>query len=439
VIRRWSRILGLTLVVVLLCVAVTLWCRLRPPDLPAPLPQPDLSAVPEDVTRALETQLANVRRQPRSADAWGRLGKTFMANEFRNEARESFAVAEALDSREGRWPYLTGMVVLGSDLDGAAAAWERALTCPEPYPPTHYQLALVLSRLGRLDEAHRHLDFVKKSMPGHPAPQLLEARLAVAAGDWENARTILEQAIRSNPRESALLAELARVEARAGHWELAFDLEQRAGRWVGTERQLDDPWRQEVLALEPAGKAGALRAERLLAAGQLEAAVIEMEQIVRTRPNLVETRLDLAETLLRLGKTQRAIDEFDSLRRAFPDDVKTLVKFGWAEATLGHVSEARELFRQALLRKPDLSEAHFAQGFLAERDSAWPEAIDAYRRVVSLEPGSVKARMALATALEKSGDRSAARSEAQQALAMSKSNPSVRAAVEAFLQRLAVE
>ena len=98
--RRW--LLGAILLLVLAGVAFYFY-RNRPVA-PVP-PGEDLAGLEPAVREAVEMARRGVLAEPRSADAWGKLGETLLANELDTLSGACFAEAERLDPEEGRWPY----------------------------------------------------------------------------------------------------------------------------------------------------------------------------------------------------------------------------------------------------------------------------------------------------------------------------------------------
>ena len=102
--RHRGKLIGLALVVALL--GAVAWWRFAPssdagPQLP-PLP-PNLED--PEVIEALTAARDAVTKAPKSAEAWGRLGMTLLAQEFDREADECFATATRLDTVEPKWFY----------------------------------------------------------------------------------------------------------------------------------------------------------------------------------------------------------------------------------------------------------------------------------------------------------------------------------------------
>src|SRR5437764_523279 len=100
--RRWTAlaILGVAL---LACVAGG-FALLRGRHFPPPVPAPDLGEADPKVAAAVREAQEKVRREPRSAEAWGRLGTVLTAHDYHAEAEPCFVEAQRLDPHEPRWP-----------------------------------------------------------------------------------------------------------------------------------------------------------------------------------------------------------------------------------------------------------------------------------------------------------------------------------------------
>src|SRR5438105_554199 len=130
--RRWPVVV---LTVVLLAGtgggAVWYWWRGRVPQPPV-VP---LEGVDGQVAEVVTGELERVRREPRSVDAWGRLGKVLMANGFIPQAVQCLAVCERLDPRDPRWPYLRGLGTQREDPEQALVYFQRACQlCERSHP-----------------------------------------------------------------------------------------------------------------------------------------------------------------------------------------------------------------------------------------------------------------------------------------------------------------
>ena len=89
--RHWYLGLGLLLLTAGLGGGIY-WAFFAGPKVIDP-PTPELSGVDAAIREAVEEGLAQVRKTPRSADAWGRLGMILTSHIFGNEALACFMAA----------------------------------------------------------------------------------------------------------------------------------------------------------------------------------------------------------------------------------------------------------------------------------------------------------------------------------------------------------
>jgi hypothetical protein len=88
-------------------------------------PAIELAGVDPAVVRAVEAAQEALNQAPRSADAWGQLGKTLLAHGFYVPAYTCLAQAERLDPIKVHWPYLQGIALISSDPPDPAQAIEK--------------------------------------------------------------------------------------------------------------------------------------------------------------------------------------------------------------------------------------------------------------------------------------------------------------------------
>ena len=98
-----------------------------------------------------------MRRAPRKADAWGRLGLALYANNYFVEAADCFACAERLDGSNPRWPFFAMEIARrrGDDAELIAKARRAAELSDRPPADVLVRLAEALAAAGRYDEAEQ--------------------------------------------------------------------------------------------------------------------------------------------------------------------------------------------------------------------------------------------------------------------------------------------
>src|SRR5260370_40365307 len=72
-----------------------------PPELP-------LERMDKAVAEVIETAFDDVRRDPRSGEAWGKLAAVTSVNGYTAQAAACLVQAERFDPANPRWPYLRG-------------------------------------------------------------------------------------------------------------------------------------------------------------------------------------------------------------------------------------------------------------------------------------------------------------------------------------------
>ncbi len=147
-----------------------------PPELP-------LSQLEPEVAAQLGALRDKLIENPRSGDAWARLGQAMLAYGVVREAAECFAQAEQLQPGEPRWPYLRGVCLHEHDPDAAVGHFRHALEL-RGRPGMRYLLADVLVSQGRLDEAQVEIEALMVADPANPRLRLLRGILASRRGQW---------------------------------------------------------------------------------------------------------------------------------------------------------------------------------------------------------------------------------------------------------------
>src|SRR6266700_33282 len=117
-------VVGFVLAFSALGYGVYLWRR--EPAETAP-PTIDLSGADPGVVQAIEQARTEVRQQPRSAVAWGRLGTLLAVHDFADGATICFAQAVRLDPIEPRWPYFHAITLQKEDPSAALPLLHRAM------------------------------------------------------------------------------------------------------------------------------------------------------------------------------------------------------------------------------------------------------------------------------------------------------------------------
>jgi tetratricopeptide (TPR) repeat protein len=414
--RRWYRSAWLALLALalagLLGGGLYLFWRAAPEP-----PEVDTDGVDPAIAAAIDEARQAVRRAPRSAEAWGRLGTILVVHEFRPPGIFCLAQAERLDPGEVRWPYFQALASLrAAEPEEALPKLERAVAlCGDAFDAPRVRLAELLLSLDRLDEAEQHFRRLLEQNPRHPRAQLGLARLYHQRGDPRASLRYLVLPQTDARTRKAACQLLAEIQHRLGNESAAEEARQRAAR-LPEDPFWPDALNEEATALRTGRNAALLRARKLVKEGRTLEAVALLQNTVRDYRDADDAWLQLGQAFLGLKDPQAAEQALRRATELAPRSHINVYYLGAALIVRGDRPAALACFRKAVQLKPDFGPAHHNLGncLVAAGDPAG--AIDAYRTAVRCEPNLFEAHVALAALLTKKGQHAEALVHAQHAL-----------------------
>jgi len=343
--------------------------ELRPVALPdiasaSPEVQARLRERHESLTRAINDSTSTPGAL---AEAYGDMGKLFLAAEYFEAAEACFVNAGALAPSEMRWPYYLGHAFRRSNRnDQAAQAFERALAIQPNHVPSLVWLAEMRLASNRPDEAERLLETARGIEPQSGAVLYGLGRAALARQDFPNAVKQLEAALTIAPSASRI------------HYPLAL-----AYRGIGNRTQAEahlskrgevdlppaDPLMADVANLLQNAAAYEARGAQALDARDWPGAIEQLTKAIEIAPRNAYTRLNLGTAYYMQRDADRALEQY----------------------------------REAVRLQPSLARAHFGIGVLMETRRQDPAAIEEFTAAVTNDPSYIEARFSLANALRRSG------------------------------------
>jgi len=210
------------------------------------IPLPDLAGAEAEIVAAVDEARAAILAQPASGERWGALADRYMAHGWRREAAACYSEAERLDPERYEWPYLRGHSLSLRDLEGARAAFARAVAIDGSYLPGRVYLAQTLVRLDLLDQARVEFEHALARDPNSVDALFGISQLDLDTGRHAEARARLERAYRIDPEPSELHHALAQVYLVVGENDLARQFAASAAT-APPRRALDDPRRERAL------------------------------------------------------------------------------------------------------------------------------------------------------------------------------------------------
>lgn len=399
-----------------------------------------------EVRQAIERARRKVLDNPRSANAWGHLGITLLAQLFDREADSCLAEAARLDPQEALWPYGRGRIALKRDPDRALPLLRQALAVAANSPTVSaYRLPLAEELLERGEreeaEALYNAEWLRK--PENPRAALGLGLLAAQRGDTHTAVRFLTAARTSPFARQSATAQLANLTRREGNLAESARYEKEVDA-LPKDPPWPDPFLDRVMQL----RVGQSRYEREVDELErlhryAEAAEVWSAQLRRRRT--CQACLGAAINLARLDDYERALPLLREALQLDPDSAQahytmaltlfTRAEKSWQQSP-GTV-EAAEWFRQSILyarkaaqRKPDYALAYLFWG-LAHKHLGEPNAaLLPLRRGIACQPESVELNLALGEVLLQVGKEKEAETYLENARRLDAEDPRVRQALE---------
>lgn len=434
--RRWLLVVFLVLIGV--AGGALYYHRTRP--VPSVPPGEDLAGLEPAVREAIDAARRGVLAEPRSADAWGKLGETFLANELDTLSGPCFAEAERLDPDEGRWPYFQGGTLINQGESNAALPYLRRAVerCETGLTAPLEVLGETLMALGHIDEAEAQFREALRRRPDDSRAQYDLGLVAVARQDWKSARDSFSACLADPASRQKARFQLAAVLARLGDRAGADDFLAQARR-MPKDLEWPDPLIAEYLLRAVKKRDRYRRVEQLEAAGKYREAIGVLVPMTEQYPDDALPHLTLGKILGQTGDYARAEFVLRKAMRLDPGTVQplyftSLVLYlrgeelarnkGAEQQAQACFREAADLARKALRLQPDYGFAHMSLGLALKNLGRPAEAIDALRKAVRCNPELAEIHYYLGETLADQGHGAEARAQLEAALRLAE--PHVR-------------
>ena len=344
------------------------------PDL-RPVALPDISSASSEVQTRLRERHESLTRTINDttstpgamADAYGEMGKLFLAAEYLDAAEACFVNAGALAPSDMRWPYYLGHAYRRSNRnDHAAESFARALNLQPKHVPSLVWLAEMRLASNQPEEAERLLETARNLEPQSGAVLYGLGRAALARQDYANAVKHLEAALTLEPTATRIHYPLALAYRGMGNQPQAEAHLRKRG---DVDLSPSDPLMGEIANLLQNVAAYETRAAQALDARDWPGAIEQLTKTIELAPNNAYTRLNLGTAYYMQHDPERALEQY----------------------------------REAVRLLPSLARAHFGIGVLMEERGQDAAAIEEFTTAVTNDPGYLEARFSLANALRRTG------------------------------------
>ena len=375
----------------------------QPPEMSLPIPDPDTRAMEPQVREKIAWARGLVAGDPRSADAWGALGRTLQAHGLEPEADEAYLRAEEFGPADFRWPYLRATALRNIRPEDALTAAGRAAERNPGYAPIHLLAAELLESAGRADAAMDRYRQALETAPDSAPAELGIGRLLLRRGELEAARERLERAAALAPRAGPVHASLARLYARQGDAGAARAAAE-ASRQLPDLVPVDDPVLTEVWDEAVSAQGYQQRALRAEAAGDFEAAEALYDHLLGLQPDDPDILYNFGNLYVRTRRFGEAAKRYEGALAARPEHVAARVNLGSALLMLGRRDEATDHLLRALEDDPTDPDANRTLGGLFAYRGDNEAAIRHYRAVLARDPADGPVHRDLAIVLAAEGE-----------------------------------
>jgi tetratricopeptide (TPR) repeat protein len=309
----------------------------------------------------------------------------------------------ALACTTGNWVAHDNLAaVLGKQnkTDEAIAHYEAALKIFPTHIEAHYNLGIALDSLGKTGEAMVHYEKALEMQPEYATALNAHAHahynLGIALdrqGKTDEAIVHYEQALAIQPNDASAHYNLGIALVRQGKTSEAMVHYRKA-----LESPLTDASAQDAQANAHNNLGIALDRQ-----GKTDEAMMHYRKALEFRPRLAQAHSSLANDLAGQGKLDEAIVHYEKALEIRPSEASDHDNLGMALDRQGKRTEAMIHYRKALEIQPEDTTAHYNLGIHLAGQGKLDEAIAHYEKALEAQPRAPHMLINLANALAAQG------------------------------------
>lgn len=275
----------------------------------------------------------------------------------------------------------------------------QVLHLPPERRGTALDFVAVLLHNGYLQDASKLMEAIRPAKPDAGYVHVL-ARVREAEGRRAEARQLLSEALRMQPKSFDILFDSSRFAAEENRWKDSVELLKRADA-----AKPDDPAVLMKLAVE------------YMQIGELERARVASKRLYDLEPQNPDAEYVYGRIL---QETQRFQEILDPLARKMvaerPNDPHALFLLGMVDYDAGNEAESRQEFTRSLQLDPNNNDTRYYLAMLDERQGDFDAARKSLEEVVQTDPNHTGAQQELGVIRLRQGDIDGARTALEIAL-----------------------
>ncbi len=332
----------------------------------------------------------------------------------------AFRLACERDADNGELRVLLGTALQAAGLEDEARAQVQRAGEAQLDPDTRREAGRRALADGDDEQARLLLEPMRTSAPRDAEAMALLAEARLASGDLDGSIAAMERATQLAPEHAAWHATLAEALATRGDHEAALERYRRATRLAPTEPDLaiaeartalrcgDQVGARDalegLLRLEPKHSQGqAMLARLALADGRTEEARERLAAAVASAPAEAGLHRELGLVAKSVGDMDGARGALEAAAELDPSSTETFLALGDLYITDGEVDDAIQAFEQAVASAPDTVDAHLRLGNVCREAGMVERALTVLRRASEVAPNDARPRHQLGRTLAGAG------------------------------------
>jgi len=410
----------------------------RPAVAEIPIPEPfwgELEREAREHVRRVREQLLATQEAAESstgalADAYGELGKAFLAYDLPASAVPCFQNASRLEADEFLWPYLQArahhdLLDTGAAADSMTEAIRRQRRSPAT--PIILRVAALCFlgeadlRLMRRDDARSCFNEALRLAPDSVFALFKRGQLASQTGDSESAIRDFQAALSLFPaaQPRPILLALATDFQKLGRTQEAARFRRLAATGASDMViRFFDPLEADIQARNRRPSAVRARARAALEQGELPAALEHLDSGLELAPNQAELLLLRGQTLRQMGRLPEALRDLQAAKQYAPNEepvrVVLIEVLALSQETIAQAWQEAVAWRD---ERPDALRPQLMVAALDFQQGRFEDALGHYTAAAGKFPGDVSPRLGAIISLCALGRYDAARSQFTVAMA----------------------
>jgi tetratricopeptide (TPR) repeat protein len=332
----------------------------------------------KDYPRALLEFRNAAAVMPKDAEPHYQMGLAYLGTADRVMAARAFRQAAELNPKHaGAQLKMAEIMASTSDqklIAEAATRLQGVFGASPANPEAIDALALTEWKLGKREEAAQSLEGALKKFPAHLASAVQLARMKLAGKDWDGAEAVLKRAAADAPQSSPAAMALGEFYVSTGQPEKAelelkraVQLDPKNGpALIGLARiqvaakkmdEAEQTYRQASALPDNAYKP--LHAMFVYESGKPEAAVEELQKLVKSAPNDRGLRTKLVQAYIGTNRIPEAEEMLSGVLKRNNKDTDALLQRAELRLRAGKTTDAQTDLAEVLHFTPDSAPAHF--------------------------------------------------------------------------------